>query len=122
LRTLARIRSAAVDWEGSGRSESALPPASATADYVRWRDDDEDGSNAHLAESERQFLAAAELHHRSVARRDRTRIRTLTVLAASLAVVTVLALVASGVALRAGADARHTRDVALSRSGSVSST
>ncbi|MEH6622461.1 MAG: AAA family ATPase [Dietzia maris] len=121
LRTLARVRSAAADWEGSGRDESALPPASATADYLRWRDDD-DGPSAHLAESERQFLAAAESHHRSVARRDRRRIRTLTVLAASLAVVTVLALVASGVALRAGADARHTRDVALSRSGSVSST
>ena len=122
LRTLARVRSAAADWEASGRSDAALPPSSATEGYLRWRDDDEDGSSAHLADTERQFLAAAESHHRSVARRDRRRIRTLTVLAASLAVVTVLALVASGVALRAGADARETRDVALSRSGSVSST
>ncbi|KAA0918390.1 hypothetical protein [Dietzia sp. ANT_WB102] len=122
LRTLARVRAAAADWEKSGRSDAALPPASATADYLTWRDDDEDGPDAHLAESERQFLDAAESHHRSVALRDRRRIRTLTILAASLALVTVLALVASGVALRAGADARHTRDVALSRSGSVSST
>ena len=121
LRVLARVRAAATDWEDSGRADAALPPASAIADYVRWRDDDEVASS-HLAESERQFLAAAEAHHRSVARRDRRRIRALTGLAASLAVVTVLALVASLLALRAGADARHTRDVALSRSGSVSST
>ncbi|MBB1022582.1 hypothetical protein G6030_15010, partial [Dietzia sp. E1] len=121
LRVLARVRAAATDWEDSGRADAALPPASATADYVRWRDDDEVASS-HLAESERQFLAAAESHHRSVARRDRRRIRALTGLAASLAVVTVLALVASVLALRAEADARHTRDVALSRSGSVSST
>ena len=121
LRVLARVRAAATDWEDSGRGDAALPPASATADYLRWRDDDEVASS-HLAESERQFLAAAESHHRSVARRDRRRIRALTGLAASLAVVTVLALVSSVLALRASADARHTRDVALSRSGSVSST
>lgn len=122
LRTLTRVRTAAADWEGSGRSDAALPPASATADYLRWRDDDEDGPSSHLAETERQFLDAADAYHRSVTRRDRNRIRILTTLAASLAVVTVVALVASGVALRAGADARQTRDVALSRAGSVSST
>ena len=122
LRVLARVRSDASDWEESGRSEAALPTASATADYLRWRDDDDEGPGTHLAEFERQFLAAAQFHHEALARTDRRRIRALTGLAASLAVVTVLALVASGLALRASSDARETRDMALSRSGSVSST
>ena len=120
LRVLARLRSDAADWEASGRGEAALPTASATADYLRWRDDD--GPGTHLADSEFQFLTRAEAHHEALARTDRRRIRALTLLAASLAVVTVLALVATGFALSATSDARLTRDVALSRSGSVSST
>lgn len=120
LRIAARLRSDAADWEASGRGEAALPTASATADYLRWRDDD--GPGTHLAESEQRFLSAAESHHESRARTDRRRIRALTGLAASLAVVTVLALVASGLAFNATSEARHTRDVALSRSASVSST
>ena len=75
-----------------------------------------------LTPSECQFLRAARDHHEGVARRDRFRIRTLTALAASLAVVTILALVASVLALLATDDARETRDIALSRSGAVSST
>lgn len=122
LRVWARVRSDAADWEASGRGEAALPTASATADYLKWRDDDDNGPGTHLAESERQFLSAAEAHHESVARTDRRRIHALTALAASLAVVTVLALVASGLALSATSEARQTRDVALSRSGAVSST
>ena len=121
LRVLARLRSDAADWEASGRGEAALPTASATADYLRWRDDD-DGPGTHLAETELQFLSRAESHHETLARTDRRRIRALTLLAASLAVVTVLALVATGFAMTATSDARLTRDVALSRSGSVSST
>lgn len=121
LRVLARLRSDAADWEASGRSEAALPTASATAEYLRWRDDD-DGPGGHLAESELEFLDRAESHHESLARTDSRRIRALTLLAAGLAVVTVLAMVASGLALSATSEARLTRDVALSRSGSVSST
>ena len=134
LRVLARIRSAAADWEASGRSDSALPSASATTTFLAARDhggnggnrgtddDDEDGPVTHLAQSELRFLDAAESHHRAMARRDRQRIRALATLAASLAVVTVVALVASGFALSATSEARATRDIALSRSGAVSST
>ncbi len=121
LRILGRVRSGAADWEDSGRDDGALPPASVTADLVLWRDRSE-GSGVHLAPSELDFLEAAAAHHEAVTRRDRNRIRTLTMLAGSLAVVTVLALVASGFALRATATAQETRDSALSRSGSVSST
>ncbi len=129
LRVLARLRSDAADWEASGRDDAALPTASATADYLRWRnnDNDDDNSNtviptAHLAESELRFLDAAESHYDALARTDRRRIRVLTGLVASLAVVTVLALVASGLALKATSDARQTRDIALSRAGAVAST
>lgn len=114
LRVLARIRSAAADWEASGRSDSALPSASATTTFLAARDhggnggnrgtddDDEDGPVTHLAQSELRFLDAAESHHRAMARRDRQRIRALATLAASLAVVTVVAL-----ALRLGTGTRH---------------
>lgn len=121
LRVLGRVRSEAADWEAAGRDDGALPSASASADFGQWRDRSE-GSGVHLAPSELDFLDAATAHHEAVARRDRSRIRTLTTLAGSLAVVTVLALVASGFALRATATAQETRDSALSRSGSVSST
>lgn len=110
------MRAAAADWEDRGRSDAALPTASATADYVRWRDDDNDnGTNTHLARSELRFLAAAESHHEALARRDRSRIRVLTSLAGALAVVTVVALIASFFALRATSDARETRDAAPPR-------
>ncbi len=122
LLVLARIRAGAADWEAHDRGDAALPTASATSEYIRWRDDDDEGANSHLAQSELQFLEAAEAHHQSLARRDRSRIRALTSLAASLAMVTVLALVSTAFALHATSDARETRDVALSRSGSVSST
>ncbi|MDV7999996.1 WD40 repeat domain-containing protein [Rhodococcus sp. IEGM 1408] len=122
LRILGRVRSGAADWEDSGRSDGALPPASATADYLRWRDLLADGSGVHLGPSEKDFLDEAADHHESVSRHDRRRIRTLTTLAASLATVTILAFVASGFALRATATAEATRDTALSRSGAVSST
>lgn len=122
LRFLARVRSGAADWEDSGRDDGALPPASATAEFLRWRRDRGAGSAVRLAPAEQEFLDAAAAHHESVTRRDRTRIRMLTTLAASLAVVTVLALVATGFAFRATASAEETRDTALSRSGSVSST
>lgn len=120
LRVLGRVRSGAADWESSGRDDGALASASASADFQEWRQNNEE-TGVHLSPSELDFLDASAAHHEAVARRDRRRIRTLTSLAASLAAVTVLALAATGFALRATATAQDTRDSALSRSGAVSS-
>ena len=122
LRVLARVRSGAAEWVAGGRGDDALPNASSTAELLRWRRDRDAGSSVQLTDVEEDFLDAAAAHHEAAARRDRSRIRTLTTLAASLAAVTLVALVASGFALHATSSAELTRDVALSRSGSVSST
>ena len=121
LRILGRVRSGAAEWEDSGRSDAALPSASATAELAAWRAGRSD-SAVPLGGSELDYLDAAEGFHDRLARRDRRRIRTLTALVGALAVVTVIALVTTALAFRATDTARETRDTALSRSGAVSST
>ena len=122
LRVLTRIRAGAADWDDSGRTEAALPSASATADFQRWRSEQEgETAESPLDLVERDYLDAAAGYHHGIAERDRRRLRTVSTLAAGLAVVTVLALLASILAVEATEEARTTRDIAFSRSGAQAS-
>lgn len=102
-----RLTDAAVQWDESGRDVGSVLPVSRLASVRESlaEGDREDDLNA----VERDFVAVSEARHRQEVAVDRRRRRTLKGLAASLTVITVLAVSAAALAFSARSEADERR-------------